>query len=389
MNICFITNNIYSLGGVQRVLSVLANELSRYNTVDIICLKDESEEKADTYKLNENINVYMKPEFCKKAFLNKVILKMLKDLNQRTGIFNNKQKSDILTNIYFPEKMRKKVTEFINKKNYDVVVGVEGLNSLLLGSIKHSISAKTIGWQHNSYDAYLNNPNKYYWNLDILFEEHIPKLDKYVVLTNYDKEKFLNEKSINCDVIFNPRSFTSEEKSKCDSKVFLAAGRFTEQKGFDLLLESYKIFAEQNDEWNLVIVGEGEQKDKLIKYIEENNLNERVTIHDFTDNIKEYFLNSSTLLLSSRWEGMPMIVLESMEMGVPIISFDISASIQLIENMKQGIIVEKFNVNKFAEAMLKLSNCDELRKQLSINSIEKSKEFDIENIISKWNSILK
>ena len=58
----------------------------------------------------------------------------------------------------------------------------------------------------------------------------------------------------------------------------------------------------------------------------------RFIVKSFTNNIKDYFLNSSVLLLPSRWEGMPMIVLESLEMGVPIISYDITAVKPLITN---------------------------------------------------------
>ena len=68
----------------------------------------------------------------------------------------------------------------------------------------------------------------------------------------------------------------------------------------------------------------------------------------FTSDIQHYFLKSSVLLLSSRWEGMPMIALESLEMGVPIVAYEITAMREIVDNYREGIIVEKFDTSKFA-----------------------------------------
>ena len=94
------------------------------------------------------------------------------------------------------------------------------------------------------------------------------------------------------------------------------------------------------------------------------------------------------MLLSSRWEGMPMIVLESLEMGVPIISYDITAVEPLIDNKENGIIVEKYDIEKYSEEMLRIIE-NETLKYMSKKAIEKSKEFDIEKIVEKWIQIIK
>ena len=142
----------------------------------------------------------------------------------------------------------------------------------MLGCIAENLNSKVLGWQHNSYEAYLKNKGKYYWNLDVFFNEYINKLNDYVVLTKHDQEQFLLEKNMNSTVIFNPRSFTSNEKSSLNKKTFLAAGRFTYQKGFDLLIESFNEFVKNNSDWNLVIVGEGEERHKIENLISSYNL---------------------------------------------------------------------------------------------------------------------
>lgn len=91
------------------------------------------------------------------------------------------------------------------------------------------------------------------------------------------------------------------------NKVFLAAGRMIYVKAFDNLVEAFKIFAQKNSDWKLLLVGDGEDfpmiRDKIKKY----GLEQRIITPGKTDDIKKYFLQSSVLLLPSRWEGMPMI----------------------------------------------------------------------------------
>ena len=380
MKICFITNELFSLGGAQRVLSVLANNLVQDYEVHIAWTSNNPTIDRSLYDLNPKIRLHNNRNLYSKKPINKI----LRGLNKVTGIFNKEIFEFTFKEIAYPKKLREEYINYINNNNYDLVIGVGGYFSLILGMISDKVKAKTIGWQHNSYEAYLENRYRYYWNEDILFEKYIPKLDRYIVLNNHDKEKFKKEKNIECQVIYNPRSFDSKEKSKVNKKQFLAAGRFNHQKGFDLLIESFNTFSKTNDDWKLVIVGEGKEKLKLIEKVNKYKLGDRIIFENFTNNIKEYFLNSSVLLLPSRWEGMPMIVLESLEMGVPVISYDITAVEPLITNGKEGIIVKSFDKDEFAIAMEKIVSSFNLIKDMSKECVIKSREFDVENIRDKW-----
>ena len=138
-----------------------------------------------------------------------------------------------------------------------------------------------------------------------------------------------------------------------------------------------------------MIVGEGEEKENIKNIVKRYKLQDRVSIMGFTDDIKKYFLDSSVLLLSSRWEGMPMIVLEALEMGVPTISYNITAAQQLIENNREGILVNKFDISEFSNSMLKLANSFEDRRSMSKNAIERSDEFAIDRIVEQWNDMFR
>lgn len=380
MKICFITNELFSLGGAQRVLSVLANNLVQEYEVHIAWTSKDSTIDREVYNLNHKIKLYNN----RNLYSKKPINKFLRGVNKVTGIFNKEIFESIFKEIAYPKKLQEEYINYINNNQYDLVIGVGGYFSLILGIISDKINAKTIGWQHNSYQAYLKNRYRYYWNEDILFEKYIPKLDRYIVLNNRDKEMFKKEKNIECQVIYNPRSFNSKEKSKVNKKQFLAAGRFNYQKGFDLLIESFNTFSKRNDEWKLVIVGDGKEKFKLLKKVNKYKLGDRIIFESFTNNIKEYFLNSSVLLLPSRWEGMPMIVLESLEMGVPVISYDITAVEPLITNGKEGIIVKGFDKDEFSIAMENMVSSPNLIEDMSKECRIKAREFDVENIRDKW-----
>ncbi|WP_225357829.1 glycosyltransferase [Ligilactobacillus salivarius] len=221
-------------------------------------------------------------------------------------------------------------------------------------------------------------------------ESYLPNLDEYVVLNEITKEKIDANFGIDSTVIYNPKSYVSKEKSDMESKVFLAAGRMVYAKGFDTLVEAFRIFAQRNSDWKLLLVGDGEELPTIKNKIKKYGLEKRIYTPGKTSDIKEYFLQSSVLLLPSRWEGMPMIVLESLEMGCPIVAFDIDAMRPLVTNGMEGLIVkEKQDANAYAQAMLKIAESEDLRKQMHQASIKKANRFSVDKIMNEWEKLFK
>lgn len=387
--ICFIMNDIFTLGGVQRVVSVLASELSKEHEINILCISKEHEINRALYNLDEKVNVEFNSTLDKTNILSKSLRKIIKDINKKTGILNKHMCYKRLNSVYFPNEVKKNFIKYLNGKHYDVIIGVEGLFSILLGSIKEELNSKVLGWQHNSYDAYLKNPNIYFWNLDVLFNKYICKLDKYIVLTNYDKVMYKNEKNIECDVIYNPLSFESNEKSTCSKKSILFVGRLVEQqKGLDLLIQAFNKVCSKNKDWILKIVGDGSDKEKLEQLIEGLKLTERIKIEPPTSNIKEYYLNSSIFVSSSRWEGFGLVITEAMECGLPVVAFANSGPREIIsKNHENGVLVPCEDVDSLANEILDLINNEEKRKKISKLAIERAKDFSLSKISKTWNDI--
>lgn len=385
MRICFITTMVFKDGGVSRVLSALASRLSEEYDVTVATFENRTCEDRKKYNLSPNVKVNFLEASYKKYFIRRAIHK----INQKTGLLTIVNSSKLWDGVYIPEKLKKIWCEYIRKKHFDVVIGVQGKFSYILGSISNRIPCKTIGWQHNSYEAYFEQPGRnYYWNQDYLFEKYIPKLDYYVVLNEHDERMLREKKGIDAITIYNPRSFISDEKSNVTEKRFLGVGGLRPAKGFDLLIESFEEFARNDSEWILDIYGDGDERDHLQKMIDEKKLGTRVRLKGVTEDVRTEMLKSSALLLSSRWEGMPMVVLEALETGIPVISYNITAIEPLITNGIEGYVVNKFDTNEYAEAMKRLSDSPETRKRMGRNAAEKSEQFDINRIVDCWKKIL-
>lgn len=385
LRICFITTMVYKDGGVSRVLSALASRLSAEYDVTVATFEDSKYEDRKKYNLSKRVKVDFLEPYYRKCYVRRAIHK----INQKTGLLNKVNSSKLWNEVYIPEAMKKYWRKYIEDNQYDVVIGVQGKCAYILGSMATDLTCKTIGWQHNSYEAYFEQPGRnYYWNQDFLFEKYIPKLDYYIVLNEHDERMLKEKKNINAITIYNPRSFISKEKSDVTAKRFLGVGGLRPAKGFDLLIESFEIFAKNDSEWILDIYGDGDEREHLQKIIDEKKLRDRVRLKGVTRDICPEMLHSSALLLSSRWEGMPMVVLEALETGLPVISYDITAIEPLITNGVEGYIVERFDTNAFADAMTHIADDIEIRKCMGRFAAEKSVQFDIERIVDCWKKIL-
>jgi len=388
MKICFVMATPFTVGGEQRVVSVVASLLqNRGNQVTIICTDGKTPINFDRYNLNKNVKI----EFTKnKTIIRQMIKKtkaVLLKINKITGILKNR--TSILEKLICDNADKKGVQEILEKGKFDVAIGVAGYYSLLLATIKCATNTKKVGWQHNGFEAYFRNKNRYYWNQEELFKKLVPRLDNYIVLTNYDKQRIKEEWMIDCSTIYNPKSFETEKIATCEEKNFFATGRMVYAKGFDILIKSFKIFSEKNKEWNLKLVGEGEENEKLINLIKEYNLEDRIDLCQFTDNVQEYFLNSSALLMPSRWEGMPMIMLEAFEMGVPVIAFDIPVVKEVITNGQEGFVVEQGNIEKYADALIEFVKDESKIKEMGENAKKLSEKFSYDRIINEWEIMMK
>ena len=300
--ICFLTDSIFSFGGVQRVTAVIAKELAKDYDVTIVT-KDKPEQKDTTFYELDKANIHYRffsfPEVARwKYYFCKAYSYLYRRYLPQTRLTSN-----LYACSSFPHEQRKALYRELKEGNYDVIIGVHAPLAIRLASCRrHLRGTRLIGWIHNSYEALFGEGSLYIGpELCKHYEFQLAKLDHTIVLCRDDAQKY----HITTEVIYNPLTLVPGPPSEGTSKKFLAVGRFSRlHKGFDLLIEAFRIFAQDNKEWTLDIVGEGVEEPLYRKYIKEYQLQERIHIHPFTNNIQQYYHEAQAYVLSSRWEGI-------------------------------------------------------------------------------------
>jgi glycosyltransferase involved in cell wall biosynthesis len=165
----------------------------------------------------------------------------------------------------------------------------------------------------------------------------------------------------------------------------LAVGRLSPlHKGFDILIEAFHLFAQKNTDWKLDIVGEGEEEEQYRSLILKYHLENRIFIHTFTNQIQEYYSNAQVYVLSSRWEGFGLVLVEAMAHGLPIVSSDLPTSQEIMGDF--GIYFANCDTKQLA---LKLEEATHIEWQLkSQEALEIANRFNISNIIGQWKNLI-
>ena len=376
--ICFLTDSIFSFGGVQRVTAVIAKELAKDYDVTIVTLDDPKTMDTTLYNLIEADIKYRFFSFPQINKFKKLCCKAYSALYRKV-LPQNRLNSNWYSHSSFPSELRNALSSELNKGHFDVIIGDHAPLAVRLASCKSRLgNTKLIGWIHNSYEALFGEKSLYIGpELKKHYEYQLETLDATVVLCKYDAQQY----HFPTKVIYNPLTLIPGESSKGTSKKFLAVGRFSHlHKGFDLLIEAFHIFAENNKEWTLDIVGEGPEEPMYRQLIKKYKLDNRITIHHFTNRIQQYYSEAQVYILSSRWEGMPLVLMEAMSHGLPIISSDIPVSKEIMGDF--GLYFNNGDVNGMARRMEEATQMDWQTK--SEEALEIAKRFSLARIIEQW-----
>lgn len=387
--ICFLMATPFTLGGEQRVVTIISNLLiEKGYDVTILCTDVMAKPNYDIYNLNRRVKI---------GYIGGYNSKIMQRIREKRW----KMYSDNLENGTYKDNLS--VQKFINcdpltkfllirsikTENCDVVISLATIYNTMLARISSKIKAKTIGWQHSCSDLYFDTKGLRHYNQDEYTNYMFDSLDEYVVLTEYEKRYIKNRFGKDVTVINNPKSLESTKVSKLEEKIFLAVGRFTQIKNFTTLIDMFNKFHQLNKEWKLYIVGEGELKDEYLRRVQKYSLEGYVKILDKTDDIEKYYLKASAYLMTSLLEGWGMVMGEALEFGLPIIAFDIPSAPEFIKNKYNGFIVPKYDEEKYVECMLKLASDDNILKEMGMHSKEISSQKSNEKIIEEWEKLFK
>lgn len=280
----------------------------------------------------------------------------------------------------------------INKESPDVIIDVlPGYLKRIQGALKiGKLNIPVIVTDHNVYErpdyaplSKIQNKLKFIDSVNYDCLTVLTEADRRVLEKKMDKE-FMKK----VFVLPNPLTYKPQERVPKKEKVILAVGRLNawHVKGFDLLLKAWALVQEKYPEWKLKIAGGGDSS-PMRNLCKELNISNRVDYLGFVDLKKEYE-RAEVFVLSSRYEGFGMVLTEAMSQGCACIACDYKGrQREIITDDSQGIICSTDDEKAISEALCKVISDDEYRFGLQKNAIERSKFYELSNIMKRWNEI--
>jgi glycosyltransferase involved in cell wall biosynthesis len=368
-----IPGGLYSPGGTDRITTIKANYLAEKMGYDVSAVTTEQMGRPVYFPISEKVHLYhldigIHVNFGKENYLQKCISRFVKT-----------------------RRYKKELNALLNKIQPDITVSLLGLEIDFLNNFKDgSIKIGELHFPGNFRQLMAHK----------LSEKFIPnfvakirtesmkracrKLSRLIVLTKEERASWKNVQ--NMEVIPNAVHFFPETTSSCDRKKAIAVGRLAYEKGFDQLIEAWKPVYEKYPEWELNIFGGGDQEENLRRLISENNLESVVKIHPPSKDIYSQYLEHSLMLFPSRYlEALPMVLIEAMSCGVPVIAFDAPCGPKdILTDGQDGFLVEADNKAALSEKICQLIASDELRKSMGKSARETSLKYSEELIMIRW-----
>lgn len=337
MKILFVINSLKKKSGTERVAIELANKLSLMANYEVTLLNRESIKSNTAYPVFDNVKVV------------------------------------VISSNFF--EFYKKLKIHVSLHSYDMVIvhnmGKLSLLCALLPKVKKLVTLEHV--------SFVSRPKK----IQILSKFFYKWVDQVVTLTQKDKEQFdkFHSKVI---VIPNFSPFSIVPKSTFSSKQIVTIGRLTDQKNYLHLLKAWQKIYQMIPEWHLNIYGEGEHKKMLEDYIKQNSL-QQVILKGSTSNVEDVYRNSDFFVMSSKYEGLPMVLVEAQSFGLPIISYNCPfGPAEIVQNDVNGFLVEDQNIQELSDAILTLAMSPEVLISFSEKSLVKAQEFQSDRIIKLW-----
>lgn len=387
MRICFLVDSLFTYGGVQCVTAVIARALSSEHKVSIVTFDRPSQKDTSMYGLNEADIAYRFFTYPSVGWLHNKLCKAYSAFYRKARP-RSQWASDLYARSSFPRPLRKALTAELASGQYDIIIGVHAPLSARLATMRPLLhGAHCIGWIHNSFEA-LFSPTSLYIGPQL--KQHylyqLRKLDRNIVLSHFDARLYTeNMPGLWPTVIYNPLTLTPGCLSKGTTKRFLAVGRLSHlHKGFDLLIEAFHIFAKEDQEWLLDIVGEGPEESMLKAMIARYGLEKRVFLHPFTKRIQDYYSQAQVYVLSSRWEGFGLVLVEAMAHGLPVVSSDLPTSREIMGDF--ALYFDVGNATQLAKRLIEARRIDFNVKAQEALVI--AGRFSVGSILHSWNKVL-
>lgn len=363
-------------GGVEKSIASLSNILVEKYEVEIISvykLYDEPAFEIDkrvkvTYLLDNSLSPNKKE--LKAAIKEKDIIRISKEGIKSAKILKLKKSKMI--------KAIKNIESGViisTRVEHNEMLSRFGKDNIVKIAQEHT--------HHNNDQAFIQRLIDSCHNIDYL----MPVSDE---LTKFYAKKLINTKT-KCIYIPHSLDYIPKETSDLNSKNIISVGRLSKEKGYDDLIDVFKIVMHKKPDWTLNIIGDGEEKEALEYQIEKENMTTNVILHGYRD--KEYIgkmlLNSSVYAMGSHEESFGIVLIEAQSYGVPCIAFNSAkGALEIIENNKNGYLIENRDKQEMADKIIELIEDKELRLHMGKKSRKNAYKYSKENISRQWFDLL-
>ena len=376
MRIAYIIDSIAFKGGAERIISEKMNELSADDNycIYIITCYQFPDIAPNTYYISEKV---------RQIHLQIPVHKQYKYPYPRR----------LWEKWKYHKMLRQKLSKTIDAIQPDIIIGVGYTLADVVCNIR--CQAKKVIEAHEA--RHFTMSNELYCERSPLSKLFVAiyrmaylhtiekKASVVVCLTHEDANDW--HKARRVEVIPNFSTMQVTAMSTGTSNRVIAVGRLEWQKGYDKLIHIWKNISTRYPDWQLDIFGEGTLKDELQVQIQQEQVS-NISIHPFIDNISKEYANSSICVLTSRFEGFSLVLLEAMKHGVPCVTFDCPYGPRdVVDNEKNGYVVENDNIELFIRKLSQLIEHPETRKAFSERAIVKAKIFDKEVIMRQWKAL--
>lgn len=358
-------------GGAEQAVIAQANLLVEKYNVEIISFYKLYEKPAfavdpriEIKYLTENIRPNR--EEIKKAISSRRVLKVLKE-----GVKSLK--------ILYWRKYKMRAA--IRKCDSDVIVSSRYIYHKLL-TRNAPEKAICIAQEHNHH-----NGNEKYIRRQI---QAVKNMDYFMPvskeLTEFYQERTKGMK-VKCKYISHYLQKIPQEKSDLTGKKIISVGRLAPEKNFVELIEIFGLVSQNNKDWQLHIVGDGMEKERLIKTIKENGLEDKVFLHGYQN--KEYIAKlmyqSSIYVMTSLTESFGLVLIEAQSFGIPCIAYDCAQGAkEIIQSYRNGILIEEHSQSRMIGELEKLMSDYNYRKQLGEEGKKNALRYSKESVATLW-----
>lgn len=378
MKILYVLDKMHHFAGMERILTSKMNYIADSTTHQVYFTTYEQNNILLPFSLSEKI-VYKPLEAAIARRDNLIFIKWIVAYIKTRWKFKNEF-----------EKLLDEITP-------DIVVGTtysfDILNIILSVSRRHHI--KTIIESHTKASTILLSAkyryNRFLYFIMKIWDNSILKAlqngNCLVALTKADAA-YWNKYVSQVEVIPNMITITPSVVSDYESKRVISVGRYSYEKGFDMLIEAWSLIADKYPAWELYIYGNGDRA-PFERLVNQLRLQDSVFCLPATGNIVSAYSKCSIYVMSSRYEGFGLVLTEAMSCGLPCISFDCPyGPSEIIDNGKDGYLVEKNNIHSLVDKMSRLMGDGDLRKQLGMAAMQNVARYNKKNMMERWIALL-